>query len=313
MKGSSNSRRRWVVIVTVGLMLVISGCSTPPPSRGQPVSITQQVDKDCDGLARTIQVNFSLLLGIDSPARGDTRVVLSTSQESGNSQTIKRFKGLSGREFSRTVKLTSSDISETGDGFVIQAVAKRSGLFGSRVISSGTSETFGIESLQADSSTLSPSFRYTPTRPNRSEPIVLTGVADDTQCDIVQYRWDIDADGTLERSGREITVDYSRDGVHEVMLEVQDSSGATQQVTKEILVFHDPDGDGITTIREKRAGTDPRDPDTDDDLFPDGIDPMPLSLLVPTGLLHALLVSILYLTSFTYRTEIRVQIRDYFQ
>ena len=287
------------------MLVVLAGCGGSPPARGQPVTVTDGVDRDCDGYHQSVRLATELRIGGDSAANGDAWVDLSYRTQSGEYTTIRTYEDLSGWTFDEEITLSASDLGGGRTTVVLRATAKRSTLLGTETVSVGTSGPIDIEPPTADESELEPTFTQDPVKPNRSEPITLTAGTGDAQCAIESYEWDVDGDGAFDRTGRTVTVSYDTDGRRDVTLSVTDASGTTEEITREVLVFHDPDGDGITTARERRQGTDPRERDTDGDLFGDRIDPAPTTLFVPTGLVHVVLAAALYLGAVPYRGRLR--------
>ncbi|WP_157745962.1 PKD domain-containing protein [Halorubrum trapanicum] len=294
-----------MLLVGLAVLVVLAGCGGSPPARGQTVTVAEGVDRDCDGYHQSIRLATNVRIGGDSPADGDAWVDLSYRTDGGEYTTIRTYEDLSGWAFEEEIALSASDFGGERTTVELRATAKRSTFLGTETVSVGTSEPISVEPPSADESELEPSFTQEPAEPNRSEPLTLTAGTGEAQCAIESYEWDIDGDGTFDRTGRTVTVSYATDGRRDVTLKVTDASGTTEAVTQEVLVFHDPDDDGITTARERRLGTDPRDPDTDGDLFGDRIDPAPTTLFVPTGLLHVVLAAALYLGAVPYRGRVQ--------
>lgn len=305
MDARPDLRSRPVLLVGLAVLVVLAGCGGSPPARGQTVTVADEVDRDCDGYHQSIQLTTDVRIGGDSPADGDAWVDLAYRTDGGEYTTVRTYEGLSGWAFEEEIALSASDLGGERSTVQLRATAKRSTFFGTETVSVGTSEPINVEPPSADESELEPSFTQDPAKPNRSEPLTLTAGTGDVQCAIESYEWDVDDDGTFDETGRTVTVSYATDGRRDVTLRVTDASGTTEEVTQEVLVFHDPDGDGITTARERRQGTDPRNWDTDGDLFGDRIDPAPTTLFVPTGIVHVALAAALYLGAVPYRGRLR--------
>jgi PKD repeat protein len=263
------------------------------------VQAVNGTDRDCDGRYSSVTVNIDVLLGVERPANGNTDVVMRAGDT-----TVVEFTGLTGNRFSRVVTVTANEIGTSGE-VILSVDAQRSNLFGTRVVSSGASEPILIETDAEDASELAASFTVTPTRPAENETATLQASTEGSQCDIQSYQWDYDGDGEFESNGASIGVSYPTDGPKQVTLQVQDTAGITRETTKEILVFHDPDGDNVTTYYERQQGTDPFDPDTDGDLFNDESDPAPTTALFPTGVVHLGLAGILYLLGVVFRERLQ--------
>lgn len=305
MGARRNLRSRPVLLVGLAVLVVLAGCGGSPPARGQTVTVTDGVDNDCDGYHQSVRIATDVRIGGDSAADGDAWVDLEYRTNGGEFTSIRSYEDLSGWAFEEELTLSASDLGGERTTVELRATAKRSTFLGTETVSVGTSEPINVEPPSADESDLEPSFAQNPAKPNRSEPLTLTAGTGDAQCAIESYEWDVDGDGTFDETGRTVTVSYPMDGRRDVTLRVTDASGTTEEVTEEVLVFHDPDGDGITTARERRQGTDPRDPDTDGDLFGDQIDPAPTTLFIPTGLVHVALAAALYLVAVPYRGRLR--------
>jgi hypothetical protein len=305
MGARRNLRSRPALLVGLAVLVALAGCGGSPPARGQTVTVADGVDRDCDGYHQSVRLTTDVRIGGDSAANGDAWVDLSYRTDGGEYTTIRTYEDLTGWAFEEEIALSASDLGGERTTVVLRATAKRSTFFGTETVSVGTSEPINVEPPSADESELEPSFTQNPAKPNRSEPLTLTAGTGDAQCAIESYEWDIDGDGTFDETGHTVTVSYATDGRRDVTLRVTDASGTTEEVTREVLVFHDPDGDGITTAREHRLGTDPRDWDTDGDLFGDRIDPAPTTLFVPTGLIHVALAAALYLGAVPYRGRLR--------
>ena len=119
--------------------------------------------------------------------------------------------------------------------------------------------------------------------------------------DITSLRWDVDEDGEFEGKGNRTTYVFNNSGRKRILLTVETNSGVSNTFSRELLVGVDPDGDGLISAREQAGGIDPNNPDTDSDLFNDGIDLMPKSVLFPTAAIHLLITGILYGALFYYR------------
>lgn len=281
-------------------MVILSGCGGTPFPADNGVEVSNQVDRDCDGASRSVTINMSVVLGLEQPADGETNVLIIAKTGVDKENQIHQFKSVSGWEINERLKLSASELGNPDSSVTVVVKAVRPGIFQTQLISSGSTNTFEVESAGEDSSSLSASFKIGDSSPNRSEETQLTANSVESQCDIVSYSWDIDGDGEFERSGGQITVSYQSDGHHEITLRVEDSAGVTQETTKELLVFHDPDRDGITTAYEQDAGTDPYKYDTDNDLLNDRIDPMPRSAILPLGIIQMLLTLGIYIVGFVY-------------
>lgn len=297
-------RSREVLLVGLSVLVVLSGCGGSSPIRGQTVTVTDGIDRDCDGYYQSLQLQTDVMIGRESAASSDASVVLSYRTDNDGFTTIRTFEDLSGWTFQRNITVSGSDL---GDGRTLaefRAVGKRSTILGTETVNVGTSEPVKVEPPGDDKSMLKPSYTQEPPKPNRSEPLTLTAKKGSTECAIDLYEWDIDDDGSFERTGQTVTLEYTMDGRHDVTLKMTDAGGTTERVTGEVLVFYDPDGDGITSAREERQGTDPHNWDSDGDLFSDRIDPNPTTFIVPTGLIHVLLTVVTYFLTFRYRDEL---------
>ena len=51
-----------------------------------------------------------------------------------------------------------------------------------------------------------------------------------------QYDWDLDGDGTFDATGQTTSRNYPTDGVFDITLEVTDSTGATNTLTKKAYI-----------------------------------------------------------------------------
>lgn len=297
---------KFVLGLALAILVILSGCSGSPPVRGQTVTVTDTIDRDCDDRYRSVQLLMDVQIGSNSEASGNTWVTLYHQTSSENYEHIETFSGLSGWHFERNITLNASDFDGMREETVIRATAKRSALLrlDPLKVSVGTSQPISIEPPNEDQSNLVPSFTQNPAKPNRSEPVMLTAHTGNSQCNIQSLQWDVDNDTEFEATGQTVTTEYSIDGTHEIRLKVTNEGGITKVTEGTVFVFHDPDGDGITTAREKRLGTSPFDWDTDGDLFSDRIDPMPTTALIPTGIIHLLLTIVSYLMAFHYRDRL---------
>lgn len=81
-------------------------------------------------------------------------------------------------------------------------------------------------------------FDYAPTPPTAGQSVTFD--ADDSYAtggdSIVAYEWDLDDDGTFERSGETVTDTFSTPGTTQVTLRVEGASGATNTVTQAVDV-----------------------------------------------------------------------------
>lgn len=275
----------------MGALVVLAGCGGPPAISFD-VEVSEQEDLDCDGAASAFRVQATARFG-ETPG-DDVSVALQYRAGGGNYRDIQSVGDLGSRAVSFDERVEVGDIS-VDDETRVRVVVTRGGFLSSDQIAQSGTEPFRVEPPSEDSPVADAEFGYEP-RPvklNRTATFSANATGNEG-CAIVAYRWDFDGDGDPEARGKEVTTAFDRDGRREVRLTVETSANVSRSSTKEILVMHDPDGDGITTARERELGTDPYDPDTDDDLFPDGSDPLPTSPLVPTGALQVLLTALLY-------------------
>lgn len=83
----------------------------------------------------------------------------------------------------------------------------------------------------------SAAFNYSPTNPNPGQRVTLNASASsDPDGTIAKYKWDIDNDGTAERSGKTVEISYDTNGRKQVTLTVVDDVGQTDTATSEIVV-----------------------------------------------------------------------------
>lgn len=86
-------------------------------------------------------------------------------------------------------------------------------------------------------------FDVTPDEPTVGEAVVLdASAANDPDGEIVEYRWDFNADGTIEgvRQRPTLTADFPAPGTYSVALVVVDDDGATDRFTQEMTVIGAP-------------------------------------------------------------------------
>jgi len=84
-------------------------------------------------------------------------------------------------------------------------------------------------------------FTVSPEAPEPGDPVTLNGSAStDPDGEIVKYRWDLDGDGQTDTTGGpNARVAFPSAGVYDVTLTVVDDAGATDSLTKEIIVEGD--------------------------------------------------------------------------
>lgn len=311
-----NISTRRIVILGVIILVFLAGCSGSPPIADTTVEITDSVDRDCDTKYSSVQVSLDVLWYDSSREKigEDGQIVVSYRDSDGDFKELITYDSLSGDSFTREITVTADDIgllSDEIENTVIRAQLGRSTFTGTETISVGETRQFSLEAADNDKADLNPSFTQHPAEPNRSEPITLVASSGGSDCSIQSYEWDLDADGVYEEFGSETTVVYSQDGRYEVSLRIEDAGGNTETITKEVVVIHDPDDDGLTTVREEKIGTDPYEYDTDGDLLNDGVDPAPTFWLIPTGLIHLILSISLYLAVFQYHDWIYDKLRPF--
>ncbi|MBF0430665.1 MAG: chitobiase/beta-hexosaminidase C-terminal domain-containing protein [Fibrobacteria bacterium] len=79
---------------------------------------------------------------------------------------------------------------------------------------------------------------------------------DDTPNDKMLYRWDIDGDGRFDTQfslASRFTTRFATQGLHEVVLEVQDSSGLSAQLRKPLKVFKSCPDDMLSVFGEENS------------------------------------------------------------
>jgi len=276
-------------------LLVTAGVAT---AQGQdaPITVGNGEDDDCDGKYAAFDLSVALVFddSADLFSESDPYVVVEYATDDGYRE-LTTFDDVSPGGLDRGMAVTASDLGGLNGRTHFRAVVFDADLLDDDRLLEVRSPTVGVEPRSEDASTLEPTFEWSPAEPRRSEPVTLTATRrSDDGCAIESWRWDLDGDGSAERRGRTITHTFDRDGTHTVELTVVDERNETASVARDLLVVFDPDGDGVTSAVERERGTDPTDPDTDGDLFDDGIDPLPGSVLVPTGLLHGGLAAAVY-------------------
>lgn len=97
-------------------------------------------------------------------------------------------------------------------------------------------ETITVETTSSNQAP-SADFTYSPNNPKANDQITFDGgSSSDGDGFISSYEWDIDDDGTYEKSGDSVTHKYSSKGDRAVTLRVTDNDGATNTLTKQISV-----------------------------------------------------------------------------
>jgi len=144
----------------------------------------------------------------------------------------------------------------------------------------GTSDT-GVDELEID--TAGPALPTVDPQTSVDGLPLITGTWDSTEAvnlvvtvDGTTYVLGIDTE--LQVSGDDWGLDLTglstplSSGVYDVVVIASDAVGndAFDGSLDELTVFLDPDGDGLTSEEEAGLGTDPNDPDTDDDGLTDG-------------------------------------------
>lgn len=282
----------------LGVLVALAGCSGTP-AISTDVDVSEREDLDCDGAISAFEVSAMVEFG-QSPDN-DISVALQYQGTEGDYNDIQRVEEVAGQQVAFNEQINSGSLSVEGET-QIRVIVIRNGVISNEQIAASTTEPFQIESPEEDETMADAHFQYEPTPVQMNETAIFSATdTGEKGCAISAYRWDFDGDGDTEARGREVMVEFDRDGRRDVTLTVETTANVTQSTTREVLVMHDPDGDGITTSREREINTDPYDSDTDNDLFPDGHDPMPTSFLFPTGVLHIILAGLLYIGFMLYR------------
>lgn len=285
---------RWTRLLLVGLLVVTAGCSGGSITDGE-ASIADRVDRDCDGAlsALTIDATLSYSGSADVFSETDAYALVEYRPQQGTWRQARKLSEIGSSGFDRTISLSAVDLGTEGEVGLRIVVADADITNDQRLGTVGVG-TVTVEPEAADAGTLDPSFDWA-SPVDRGETVAFEAAdRSDSECEIVAFNWDFDGDGAYETQGRQASYTFRADGYHTVALTVVDSRGRNATVVEEVLVVFDPDGDGVTSAVERKQGTDPRDPDTDGDLFSDGTDPLPTSFLFPTGAIHAVLFALAY-------------------
>lgn len=281
---------RLLVVMT---FVLLAGCTGGSVTGGS-VVIDDRVDRDCDGKLSSFTLNVSLRYSDSADLFSETDAVLRIEAINGESTTTVRVvddlppSGVEGQ-----IELTGSEFPSTGQ-FRLQVVVVDKDLLGAERLGGESLGTVAVEPRGKDPAALAPTFDWSEPVKRGEEVTFVAADQSNSECTIVDYAWDFDGDGAAEQGGQRVNYTFESDGRHTVELTVENSRGIEKTISRELVVVFDPDGDGVTSAFERARGLDPRDADTDDDLFTDGVDPAPKSLLVPTGLLHGALVVALY-------------------
>ena len=116
-------------------------------------------------------------------------------------------------------------------------------------------------------------FTVSPPEPTKGSTVILnasSSTSSDAQDSISGYEWDLDGDGNAEKRGQQITHKFTQAGEITVSVSVTDSYGESDTSSRNIYIRADSDDDGLFNQREDSVGTDPNNPDTDDDGLLDG-------------------------------------------
>lgn len=107
-----------------------------------------------------------------------------------------------------------------------------------RVIDSAGARAYAQEVVQVQSVNQPPtaSFTITPSSPAPNETITLDGSGSSDDGSISKYEWDLDDDGTFEKTGSSIQTSFSSSGEMPVKLRVTDDAGNTNSVVKDVSV-----------------------------------------------------------------------------
>ncbi|WP_254829314.1 PKD domain-containing protein [Haloglomus salinum] len=289
-------------LLLVAALVLTAGC-TGGSITGGDATISDRVDGDCDDRHSELDLRLSLSYTDHADLFSETdAVVLVEYTDGGQWSRATRIGDAPSGGIERTISLTGSDFGGVEGPVRLRVSVLDDDLINNQDLGSVPVGEVAVEPQRKDRGTLSAGFDWRGDLRRNTSVTFVAGDRSDSDCPVVSYDWDFDADGTAEREGRTVTYRFQSDGYHTVTLTVADSRGREASVEREVLVVFDPDGDGVTSAIERARGSDPRDPDTDDDLFHDGIDPAPTSLLVPTGLIQGVLFALLF-GAFLYSTR----------
>jgi hypothetical protein len=282
-------------LLLVAAIVLTAGC-TGGSITGEDAAITDRVDGDCDGRHSELDIRLSLSYTDSADLFSETDAVVLIEYATGYPwEQARRIGDAPSGGINRTVSLTGSDFGGVeGPVRLRVSVLDKDLITDNQDLGSVPVGEVAVEPQSEDRGTLSAGFDLRGELRRNTSVTFVAGDQSDSDCPVDSYNWDFDADGESEREGRTVTYRFESDGYHSVELTLVDSRGREARLEREILIMHDPDGDGVTSAIELARGSDPRDPDTDDDLFHDGIDPAPASFLIPTGLIQGVLFAVLF-------------------
>lgn len=282
-------------LLLVGVVLTLTASSIAGATTANSLSVVDETDRDCDGRYSSFDLRVSLTYSpnADLLSKSDPYVVLEYTTGDGWTE-YGRVDDLPSSGMESTFSFQGGEFPQTNNGVLLRATAFDSDLTADDRLTSAMSERVYVEP-DADDIALDPQIEWrTDTIYRDEQTTFIASDESDSECTIREYKWDLDGDGSYERQGRELKYSFDEDGYHTIELSVVNSRGSREDVSEEILVVFDPDGDGVTSSIERQRGLNPRDFDSDDDLFGDGVDPLPSALWFPTGAIHALLCVLLY-------------------
>lgn len=289
-------------LLLVATLIMTTGC-TGGSITGGDATIVDRVDGDCDDRYSELDVRLSLSYTDSADLFSETDAVVLVEYATGEEWSrAARIADAPSGGIERAISLTSVDLDGAEGPVRLRVSVVDDDLLNNQDLGSLPVGEVAVEPQRKDRGTLSAGFNWRGDLRRNATVTFVAGGRSDSDCPVVSYDWDFDADGTAEREGRTATYRFQSDGYHTIALTVADSRGREASVEREVLIVFDPDGDGVTSAIERARGTDPHDPDTDDDLFHDGIDPAPTSLLVPTGLIQGVLFALLF-GAFLYSTR----------